>query len=62
MEQQAVYTAEKTISCGRTRWLETPPADVYRAYDERKAEIFRDSETLDEYHARLAKLIDELGI
>jgi hypothetical protein len=55
MEQQAAYTAV-------TRHYDTPRQDVYRAYDERKAEIFRDSETLDEYHARLAELIDELGI
>ena len=54
MEQQA-YTAVSSR-------YDTPPADVYRVYDERKAEIFRESETLDEYHARLAQLIDELGI
>ena len=55
MEQQAAYTAVSSI-------YGTPPADVYRVYDERKAELFRESETLDEYHVRLAQLIDELGI
>lgn len=56
MEQaQAGYTI--VASC-----YETPREDVYKKYDEEKAKIFWAAKDLDDYHEKLAKLIDELGI
>ena len=54
MEQQA-YTAVSSR-------YDTPPADVYRRYDERKHELWLTCKTEEDYQAALADLIDELGI
>lgn len=41
---------------------DTPESWMYAEYDRRKADIWRESETLDEHHASLAELIEELGL
>lgn len=39
-----------------------PPASVYREYDQRKAEIFREHGHGVEYDRAVRELIDELGV
>jgi hypothetical protein len=46
----------------KARLFASPFEWQWEEYDSRKRDIFLESETREEYHARLRKLIDELGI
>lgn len=54
-QEQAQYTTVATC-------YETPREWVYTKYDEEKLKLWLDCEELEEYHERLAVLIDELGL